>query len=84
MNTKACKRRTPEKNKKATDGLFLALGSIIVGFLLGIPAIVYGVQGLNYAEKYPKAGGKGLSMFNLIPGTITTVGYGVLILYFSL
>ena len=78
----ALEKENPEKNKKATDGLVLALGSIIVGFLLGIPAIVYGVQGLNYAKKYPKAGGKGLSIFNLTLGTITTVGY--VVLYFLL
>ncbi len=75
-------KENPEPNKKAKDGLVLALGSLIVGYLLGIPAIVYGIQGLKYANKYPKAGGKGLSIFNLSVGTLTTAVYGFLTFYF--
>jgi len=78
----ALRKNNPEPNKKAKDGLVLALGSLIVGYLFGIPAIVYGIQGLSYANKYPKAGGKGLSIFNLVLGTITTGVYGFLTLYF--
>ena len=69
------REENPEKNKKAKDGLVLALGSLLVGYLFGIPAIVYGIQGLNYSKKYPKAGGKGLSIFDLILGIITTTVY---------
>lgn len=68
-------QEAPPKNKKAKDGIVLALGSLIVGYLFGIPAIVYGIQGISHAKKYPKAGGKGLSMFNLILGCITTTFY---------
>ncbi len=78
----ALKKENPEPNKKAKDGLVLALGSLIVGYLLGIPAIVYGFQGLSYANQYPKAGGKVLSIFNLVLGTITTAVYGFLTIHF--
>ncbi len=70
----------PPPNKKAKDGLVLSLGSLIVGYLFGIPAIVYGFQGLNHAKKFPKSGGKGLSLFNLILGIITSAVY----IYFTL
>jgi hypothetical protein len=74
-------KENPEPNKKAKDGFVLALGSLIVGYLLGIPAIVYGIQGMKYANKYPKAGGKGLSIFDLVLGIITTGAYGILTIY---
>ena len=75
-------KENPEPNKKAKDGLVLALGSLIVGYLLGIPAIIYGIQGLKYAEEYPNAGGRGLSMFNLVLGIFTTIISVFLTIYF--
>lgn len=75
-------RDAPPPNKKAKDGLVLALGSLIVGYILGIPAIIYGIQGISHAKKYPKAGLKGLSIFNLILGSITSIGYIALTIYF--
>jgi hypothetical protein len=76
------KQENPEPNKKAKDGLVLSLGSILVGFLLGIPAIVYGIQGLRYAEEYPNAGGRGLSLFNVTVGALTTIVSILLTIHF--
>jgi len=72
---KQIQQESPPPNKKAKDGLVLALGSLIVGYLFGIPAIIYGINGLKHAKKYPAAGGGGLSKFNLILGSITSAFY---------
>lgn len=74
-------RTFPLDNRKASLGLPLALGSLVLGYLLGIPAIVLGIQGLGYARRHPKAGGRALSLFNIWTGGICSLAYFALTIF---
>ncbi len=69
-----------------------ALTSIICGALLciplitSIPAVIFGIVGLNKARREPQAGGRGLAIAGLILGVIgiagwVTVGIGAYLAY---
>lgn len=65
----------PYKNGTALGAYYCGVFGLIpiIGFLLGIVAIVLGILGLKKASKFPEAGGKGHAITGIILGVVDLV-----------
>ena len=72
----------PYKNPAALVGYYLSVASLIpfIGILLGIPAVIMGIIGLRKRLREPRIKGMAHAWVAIILGSITTLGYGLLIL----
>lgn len=71
-------RREREGNSYAKNGLICGIiGLFCFGIILGPVALILGVKGLDYAKRYPKAGGEGSATAAIVLGIIAIVGHVV-------
>ena len=63
----------PYRNAAALTAYYLGIFSLLLGFFLGIPAIVLGIMGLSKANREPRARGKAHAWTGIILGTLTTI-----------
>jgi hypothetical protein len=64
----------PYKNMPALIGYYLAVFSIILGPLLGIPALVLGIIGLVKRSKDPRVRGLAHAWVAILLGSVTSIG----------
>ena len=69
----------PYKNLPALIGYYFAVFSLILGPLLGIPAIVLGIVGLVKRSKDPRVRGLAHAWVAILLGTVTSIGCGWII-----
>lgn len=71
----------PFKNAQALWAYYLGIFSLIpcIGIPLGIAALILGLRGLKFAEAHPEARGKGHSWAGIIIGSLSALGYTLLI-----
>jgi Domain of unknown function (DUF4190) len=63
----------PYKNGAALTAYYLAVFSILCGFVLGIPAVVLGIMGLRRARLHPEARGKVHAWVGIVLGGLMTL-----------
>jgi hypothetical protein len=61
-------------NSQAVTAYYLGIFSLLLPVILGIPAVILGVQGLKYANRCPHAKGKAHAWTGIIIGSLTTLG----------
>lgn len=72
----------PYKNSSALIAYYLGIFSLVCGFLLGLPALIFGIKGLGYAKLHPEVKGKTHAWVGIILGGITTaISIVVLVAY---
>lgn len=62
----------PTKNKPALFSYYFGIFGLvpIVGWILGFPALILGIQGLNKYKQNPTPGAKGHAIFGIITGIL--------------
>lgn len=60
---------------------YLALGSLLLGPLAGIPAIFLGLLGWRDIAQHPQKRGKGRAIFAIVMGAITSLGFVAMFIY---
>jgi hypothetical protein len=73
----------PYKNSKALTAYYCGVFSLIpcVGLILGPLALIFGLQGLKYAKKNPRAKGTGHAIAGIVLGGLVTVGHLIGLLF---
>jgi DNA-directed RNA polymerase subunit RPC12/RpoP len=71
----------PTKNVSALVGYYLGVFSLIpfIGIPLGIAAVILGIKGRRFARKLPEAKGGAHAMTAIILGSLSAIGYTLLI-----
>jgi hypothetical protein len=64
----------PYKNPPALIGYYLAVFSLILGPLLGIPAVVLGIVGLVKRSKEPRVRGLAHAWVAILLGSVSSIG----------
>ncbi|RKY12697.1 MAG: hypothetical protein DRP82_06470 [Planctomycetota bacterium] len=68
-------RRAREGNTHARNALICGIvGLFCFGIILGPVAIVLGSKGLDYAKRYPEAGGSGSATAGIVLGIVDIIG----------
>jgi len=62
----------PYKNGFALWSYYLGVFSLLCGLLLGLPALVLGIKGLQVAAHHPEARGKVHAWVGIVLGSVTT------------
>jgi len=67
----------PVKNKKALAAYYLSIFALLpfVGIPLGFAALIFGIQGVNYANQKPEVRGKVHAWIGIILGGLCAIGY---------
>lgn len=74
----------PYKNGMALTAYYLGVFSIVCGAVLGIPALVLGILGLNYAKKHPEAKGTAHAWIGIVlGGLMTLISLGALLFFLA-
>jgi hypothetical protein len=76
----------PYKNPCALIGYYCAIASLIpfLGSIIGVVAIILGIFGLLAVKRQPKVRGTAHAWVAIVLGTLTMVGYPVLMLLISM
>ena len=63
----------PYRNAPGLIAYYLGVFSLLGGFVLGVPALILGVQGVRYANLHPEARGKAHAWTGIILGSLMTL-----------
>jgi Domain of unknown function (DUF4190) len=73
----------PYKNGMALTAYYLGVFSIVCGAVLGIPALILGILGLQYAKKHPEAKGTAHAWIGIVlGGLMTLISLGAIVAFF--
>jgi hypothetical protein len=74
----------PYKNPKGLIAYYLGVFSLIpcAGLVLGPAALILGIMGVRYSQRFPEARGAGHAITGIVLGALTTLGnWGVAIFF---
>ena len=76
----------PYKNGMALTAYYLGVFSLIplLGIILGILAIIFGILGLRAVNQRPEVKGTGHSVTGIVIGSLSLLGHLVLFMMFAL